>query len=152
MQTHHDAQPRWHLAAAVAAWLLPGLGHLLLGQRAHGLIIATAITGLWTAGLLIGGISVIEHKSETGQFRPWFLGQMLVAPALPVDWYHAQLRNEYRRHHGGELPVPGPPPPPYVPAIGRAHEIGTLYTSLAGLLNLLAILHVAYHEPGGAPS
>jgi hypothetical protein len=150
--TARPAQPRWHLAAAVAGWLIPGLGHLLLGQRRRGLVILAGILGLWTAGLLIGGITVIEHRSEAGEFRPWFLGQMVIAPSLAVDYYHTSLRTEYRRKHDGKLPEPGRGELPYVPAFGRAHEMGTLYTSLAGLLNLLAILHVAYHEPQGHPA
>ncbi len=143
-----DSQPRWHFAAAVAGWLLPGLGHLLLGQRGRGLVIAGAILGLWTAGLLIGGISVIERRSESGEFRPWFIGQVVIAPSLAVDYYHDSLRRRHRSNYNSlALPEPGQDPLPYVPAFGRAHELGTLYTSLAGLLNLLAILHVAYHEP-----
>jgi len=144
--THAPAQPRWHLAAAVAGWLIPGLGHLLLGQRRRGLIILGGILGLWTAGLLIGGISVIERRSEAGEFRPWFLGQMIVAPSLAVDYLHHHLRTEHQRRFG-TLPEPDQEALPYIPAFGRAHELGTLYTALAGLLNLLAILHVAYHEP-----
>jgi len=144
--TDTPAKPRWHLAAAVAGWLIPGLGHLLLGQRRRGLVILVGILGLWTAGLLIGGISVIEHRSESGQFRPWFLGQMIVAPSLAVDYLHLRMRAGHQRRFG-TLPQPTDQTLPYVPAFGRAHEIGTLYTALAGLLNLLAILHVAYHEP-----
>jgi len=140
-------RPAWHVGAAVAAWLVPGLGHLLIGQRARGLVLGTTILSLWTAGLLIGGISVIEHRDQDGKWRFWFIGQAMVAPSLPVDYVHTKLRREHRRNHHGQVPMPHHDTTPYVPAYGRAHEQGTLYTALAGLLNLLAILHVAYHQP-----
>jgi len=37
--------------------------------------------------------------------------------------------------------------PAYEPSFGHIKEQGVLYTALAGLLNLLAILDVAYREP-----
>ena len=137
---------RWQPLAAVAAWVFPGLGHLLTGQITRGIVLMVAIGSLWTAGLLIGGISVIEHRSESGAFRPWFLGQMLVAPTLPVDYLHLKLREAHVREFG-HIPEPDDPRIPYTPAFGRVHEQGTLYTALAGLLNLLAILHITYLQP-----
>ena len=37
--------------------------------------------------------------------------------------------------------------PPFEPAFGKTGEQGVLYTSLAGLLNLLAIMDVLYCDP-----
>ncbi len=144
--TDSPPQTTLRFAAAVAAWVFPGLGHLLIGQRARGFILMGTIGGLWTLGLLIGGISVIEHRDQDGKLRPWFLGQMLLAPTLPVDYLHLKLRSDHIAEFG-RLPLPDDPTIPYVPAIGRTHEQGTLYTSLAGLLNLLAILHVSCQPP-----
>ena len=128
---------RWHLLAAVAAWLLPGLGHLLLKQPGRGVILGTTVTTLWLGGLLIGGISVIDRTDHPA----WFLGQMLIAPSLAADAYRARLT---RQHQGDFVPEDQPP---FEPAYGRAHEQGTLFTSLAGLLNLLAILDLLYRHP-----
>jgi hypothetical protein len=124
-------------AAAVAAWLLPGLGHVLLGHRQRGAVLACSVGGLWLMGLLIGGISVVDSRAH----RAWFVGQAMLAPNVLIDFYHARLAAPYPS---------GPTPqdnPPYSPAIGRAWEIGTLFTSLAGLLNLLVILDALTRPP-----
>ena len=123
---------QWNFTAAIAAWLVPGLGHMMLGHLKRGLILMLTIGTLWLGGLSIGGISVIDR-----QHHPfWFLGQMLVAPSLAVDLVHRNL----------EEPLPGNDPS-YRPSLGQVHEQGTLYTALAGLLNLLVILDVLYRDP-----
>lgn len=140
--------PAWNLPAAIAGWVLPGLGHLLIGDLLRGLILATAITLLWLAGLLVGGIGVIQARDAQGGFRPWFLGQMLIAPSLAIEYTH----DSYRAQYGGTDPLPSDDGklPAYTPSYARLHEIGTLYTALAGLLNLLAIVDVIYRQPKAA--
>lgn len=127
---------RWNFTAAIAAWIFPGLGHVLLGHVRRGAILAVTIGLLWVAGLLIGGISVIDRHHHP----IWFLGQMLVAPSLAVEAGHRHLINQYGTPMPGEDPI-------YQPSFGRVHEQGTLYVALAGLLNLLAILDVLYRDP-----
>ncbi len=130
------------VAAAAAGWVLPGLGHLLAGHVARGLLLATTLGSLWLGGLLIGGLSVVDRQADPA----WFLGQALIAPSLVADRYRARLVAQHRAAHpdapGGRL-VPADTPP-FEPSFGRARELGTLYTSLAGLLNLLAMLDVVY--------
>lgn len=159
----HAADPgpatRWHVLATVCAWLLPGLGHVVIGQRRRGAILGITILTLWTSGWLIGGISCIEVRSPEGQFRPWFLGQMLLAPSLAVAWYHQSLRDGVvpeaesgRADYPGDfagwpIPMPDDLAPAYEPGFGRVAEQGVLYTALAGMLNLLAIIDVLYRDP-----
>ncbi|MEM1107811.1 MAG: DUF6677 family protein [Planctomycetota bacterium] len=133
--------PRWHFAAAFLGWLLPGLGHFALGQPQRAVVLGTTIGTLWLGGLLIGGISVIDR----GDHPAWFLGQMLVAPSFAADHYRAKL---VREHQGSFDPDDNPP---FEPAFARAHEQGTLFTSLAGLLNMLAIIDVLYRDPRDPP-
>lgn len=128
----------WHIASAVAGWFVPGLGHLLIGEKQRGVILLVAIGSLWLAGTLMGGVTVFDWQ----QHRLWFLGQMLIAPSCVVLYVHDNLHNRI----GGE-PKPTDTPPLYTPAFGRTHEQGLLYTSLAGLLNLLAIVDVLYRDP-----
>lgn len=123
---------RWNFLAAIAAWAVPGLGHYLLGQPKRGVILLISIGLLWTAGLLVGGISVIDRQDHPA----WYLGQMLLAPSVAVNYVHQYLPE----------PMPGPSPA-YTPSIARVQEQGILYTALAGLLNLLAILDVLYRDP-----
>ncbi len=130
--------PRWHPTAALANWVVPGLGHYLIGERRRGSILCASILIIWTAGLLMGGVSVIDRI----QNRPWFLGQMLLAPSVAVDLYHQGVL---------KAAAPAPPQPgrphAYEPSIGRVQEQGILYTALAGLLNLLTIIDVLHRDP-----
>lgn len=135
------AQPKlnspWHLASAVAGWLVPGLGHLLIGEKQRAAILGFSIGALWLAGTVIGGVSVFDVKEH----RMWFLGQMLVAPSIVVAYGHQQLVNRYG------VPEPTDTDPAFSPAYARTQEQGLLYTSLAGLLNLLTVIDVLYRDP-----
>jgi len=136
--TAKPASPRWHFAGAVAAWLCPGLGHLLLGQKQRALILLMSVGLLWLSGWFIGGISVFDRKGHP----IWFLGQMLIAPSVLVEGYHRTLQSP-----DGQPPRPTDPTVPYKPSYGHVHEQGVLFTSLAGMLNLLAVIDVLYRDP-----
>ncbi len=138
VQTVRPNLPRWHPLEALAGWLLPGLGHVMLGQRARGVIIGLTILSLYLGGLLIGGISVIDRREHFA----WFFGQAIIAPTLALQWTHDRL------DYGGK---PNPfNDPAYVPSLGRPDEQGVLFTALAGLLNLLAIVDVIYCDPSAS--
>ncbi len=112
--------PRPSLAKVViAGWLLPGLGHWLVGERRRAVWLLVGIYGLMLVGLLVGGINVIDRREAT----LWYLGEVCIGPAaVGVDVLN-QLLNER-----------------VVVSVGRPHELGTLYCTLAGVLNVLAIL------------
>lgn len=130
-------QTTWNLVPAVAAWMLPGLGHMLLGEKQRGMILMATIGVLWLTGFLIGGISVFNRKDHPA----WFIGQSLMAPSVAANVAFNTI--------AGGRPKPLPDQnPAYKPAFGRVGEQAILYTALAGLLNLLAILDVIYREPG----
>lgn len=133
-------KPQWNFAAAFLGWLLPGLGHFLLGQTQRGVILGTTIGTLWLSGVLVGGISILDRSEP----MPWVLGQMLIAPSWAGDAYRQRLVNEHQAQH---LTFDPRDDPPFEPAFARADEQGTLFTSLAGLLNLLAIIDVLYRDP-----
>jgi len=125
---HGNVTMQWSLGSTFFAWLLPGLGHWLLGERQRAAILAGSIGGLWIAGLLIGGIGVIDRKAHPA----WFVGQILTAPSLAIQYANGQL------DHMQDRQVPA-----HQPSFGRVREQGILYTALAGLLNLLTIIDVA---------
>ncbi len=124
-----------HFAAAVAAWLLPGLGHWLLGERRRAAVLAAAIGALWMLGLIIGGIGVFDARRNTW----WFVGQMLTAPSVVAE----QVRERFIPERDTPEDTQGIS---YVPPLGRTAEQGVLFTALAGLLNLLAMIDVM-HRP-----
>lgn len=124
------------LAALIAGWVLPGLGHYLIGEKKRGLILLCGLYGLFGAGLLVGGIDVIDRRQDT----LWYAGQVLIGPpAIALDKWRESMRKS--------VSPPGPMPssagfgtPPYSISIGRPNELGTLYCTLAGVLNLLVLV------------
>ena len=131
-------RPQWHIVSAIAAWLVPGLGHWLLGQRRRAVILCVSIGFLWISGFFIGGINIFDRKAHP----VWFAGQMLLAPSLVAEYGHRKLDGI----NGGPA-RPDSDHIPYVPSYGHIHEQGVLYTALAGMLNLLAIMDVLYQDP-----
>ncbi|MCC6579137.1 MAG: hypothetical protein IT440_01760 [Phycisphaeraceae bacterium] len=138
---HVESEPTWHPWAAIAGWVVPGLGHALIGQKTRAIILAVTIGSLWLGGFLIGGICVFDQQEHPA----WFLGQVLVGPSLAANAY---LNHQKLRFIDGK---PSPDRPyAYEPSYGRVNEQGILYTALAGLLNLLALLDVVYRQPRSA--
>ena len=124
---------------AVANWLVPGAGYLMIGQTARGLTIGFTIITLFVLGILIGGIHVIDppvftpgignavqlftHKASAVLVKPAYIGQFLTgAIGLIGSWI-------------------GPSQPS---SHARANDIGTLYTAIAGMLNLMATIDSAH--------
>lgn len=161
-----DVKPRVNLPAAALAWILPGLGHWVLGYKKRAAAIGAGVLSLYFAGLLVGGVDVIDRR---GDFW-WYCGQFIVGPITPaIDaWIGAQLVYEDREGHPYSQPLkpwpadlaPDDPfferynleyDPDYRPAfstsLARVNEVGTLYTTIAGMLNLLAILDCVYMAP-----
>ncbi len=75
----------FNLVAGLAAAIIPGAGHLVLGEKKRAALIATGVLGLFFGGILIGGIDVIDSRED----RVWFFGQAMVGPiAFGVDYIH----------------------------------------------------------------
>jgi hypothetical protein len=186
-----DAQSRSGAAAplvALAGWIVPGAGYLLIGQRTRGIVVGVTILCLFVMGMLIAGIRVIdvpgydelgrrqyvrieqdvrgrmrEAKSAdpfpgpssdnwrpAGQWqwvlwahpfseifnKPWFVGQILAGPICLIS---ANFSLDVARPAN-----PGSLKPRIPKSHSRVAEIGTLYTAVAGMLNLLAIIDASY--------
>lgn len=162
MSTHRSAAPSPPLVALVG-WLLPGAGYLLLGQRGRGLIVGISILMLFVLGLLIAGVRVLDVPGydSTGRKimvrpvsvngprwvllssplneirnKPWSVPQALTGPVslAAAAW---------------SVHAAGPDPSNSGRPLGeqshaRINEIGSLYLSIAGLLNLLAIIDASH--------
>ena len=144
---------------ALVGWLVPGGGYVMIGQRARGVVVGITILLIFVAGLLIGGVRVIDssfiesvqqrQERERGEAdarratrnfqppnpiarvlqKPWFIGQALAGPV-------AIASNVIATRWGGEGGAPF--------SHARVYEIGVLYTAVAGMLNLMAIIDSAY--------
>jgi hypothetical protein len=113
----------------LAGWCVPGAGHIMLGERARGIIIFAAVAALFVGGLSVGSIGVIDPVNA----RPWYMGQMLTSPAVSL------IANSNPTVGGV----------PAYPSYGRPFEIGQIYTTIAGLLNLLCIINAVYMAYSG---
>lgn len=121
---------------ALANWLVPGMGYLLIGQIARGLAVGLSILGLFVAGILIGGVHVIDPPN----FVP---GVSRVASVLQKPWYIGQFLSGAIGLYCGRI-GPGQPA-----SHARVSDIGTLYTAVAGMLNLIATIDAAYRSTLG---
>jgi hypothetical protein len=131
------AQPEFNPAAAVMAWLWPGLGHISLGHKRRGLLIMFGVLFLFLGGVLIGGIDSVDRRED----HLWFLAQMLCGPiAFGVDFLNQNF-------------IKSIPEPQRFATIGlnKPNEMGTLFTALAGLMNLVVILDAMFFTPKPLP-
>lgn len=155
---------------AVAGWLLPGAGYALLGQWARALTIGISIILLYLGGLLIGGVRVIEvpgwgdhgHKlvvdahGQVEEMRPgeeddrsWVLTAAPLTEIRNKPWYIAQVLAGPMNLAASAGSVWASRDKPTGGAVGarshaRTNELGVLYTAVAGMLNLLAIIDSAH--------
>jgi len=147
--------------AAVLAWIWPGAGHLYQRRYGKGILFMVCILGTWFFGLTLGDGRVAYASWKKNDHRWQYLFQVGVgAPALPA------LIQSRRVGQGKEPLLDGYMAPPENVApdsasfstlredelaqwhlhLNSRFELGTLYTMIAGLLNVLAI-YDAYAGP-----
>jgi len=149
--------------AGLAAWLVPGLGYWLLGEKARGLTVCIAVVTLFVMGLLIGGVRVLEVPTfdHAGQripnaslkdevrSKPWSIAQVMTGP---IGIVAGALSVEVSRPDDSMPLDPNPPSsamsgahlPLGSDSHSRVNEIAVLYTAVAGMLNLLVIIDTVH--------
>ena len=141
--------------AALWAWLLPGAGHLYQRRYAKGVLYMVCILGTYFFGLALGGGKVVYASFRQPDMRYPYICQVGVGlPALP-----ALIQRQRVIKHGQEPLWNGFMAPPYPvfeqegDELAEWHrdlktrfELGTLYTMIAGLLNVL-VIYDAYAGP-----
>ncbi len=130
------------VVAAVLGWLIPGLGHLYQGRTAKGLLFMVCVLSTFCYGLFLSdGRAVYASWADWDYRLPYFCQVGVGLPALP-----ALLQTYLVR--GGKAPLMGGMmAPPVTPAelnewyrtLHRYFDLGTVYTMIAGLLNVLAM-------------
>ncbi|HMO25060.1 MAG TPA: hypothetical protein PKB10_02215 [Tepidisphaeraceae bacterium] len=134
---------------ALAGWLVPGAGYVLIGQMARGVTTGVTILALFVLGLLIGGMRVIDVPGydDAGQQRVrggrWALVASPVGELAHKPWYVPQiLAGPITLVSGaGSLSLARQG---IDPSQARIRDIGTLYTAVAGMLNLMTLLDAAH--------
>lgn len=118
------------LIVGLAGWFVPGAGHLMLKKNRHAIIIFATIAATFGIGVYIGSIGVINPIGA----KPWYVAQIMNTPAVAALGQMTKT-SEYAVY-------------------GRPNEIGQIYTSIAGLLNLLCIVNAVYlaHLRGAEPA
>lgn len=182
----------------LCAWLMPGGGYFLIGQRARGATVAVTIIALFLAGILVGGIRImdppgwgqfgymsqlvekydrrrqqlegeysrVEPSSSEEEANPGSDGDKPAGPALLTEplnelgdkpWYVGQILCGPLTLAASAVSVHAAHPPAgstaAVEGVPQSHsrswEIGTLYTAVAGMLNLLVIIDSAQRAGQG---
>jgi hypothetical protein len=146
------------LLAAFLAWLIPGAGHLYQGRIGKGVLFLVCILATYFFGLYLGQGRVVYASMRPQDRRlPYFCQVGVGLPALPA------LVQSMRQRQGKQPLWGGFMAPPQLndrfPAkdasgkeiqhpdeLAKWHyelhsyfELGTVYTMIAGLLNVLAI-------------
>lgn len=109
--------------AALMAWLVPGLGHWLLGERARGAVFFVVICVTFWAGVAVGGVRSTVTPKENGA---WIAAQLCAGPQAVAAMY---LGKRDLTLNGNRHKAPWP-----------ASNISVVYAGIAGLLNLLVII------------
>jgi hypothetical protein len=108
------------LFAAIAGWLLPGLGHLLLGRWGRALVFFAAVGGLVVTGYLLRGNVFPPHSGD-----PFGTLGFLADAGTGAFYYFSRM-----------FEAAGPD-------VSRAAgDYGTRFIAAAGVVNMLAVLDV----------
>jgi len=132
------------IVVGAAAWLVPGAGHYLLDEKRRAAVILVAVVLTFLVGLYVGSIGVIDPVNA----KPWYAAQVMNSPAVfflgghVANAYHAAQDEAGRQARFGR--GAGQAMRQAYLVFGRASEIGQIYTSVAGLLNLLCIVNAIY--------
>ncbi len=142
--------------AAVWAWILPGAGHIYQRRYAKGILFMVCILSTWFFGLSLGDGHVVYASWQKDDHRWQYFCQLGVgAPALPAIVQSQRAKKGKDPLFGGWMAPPKnvvgyeSPRDELAPWHLKYHsffELGTLYTMIAGLLNVLAI-YDAYAGP-----
>lgn len=159
----------FHPVALLAAVCVPGLGHIIRGEKKRGILAMVGILGLFFSGLFIAGLDAVDRRTEFW----WFVPQAGVGPLTfgvdyvkrerflvrdprgPVVVYRPANPDEipdrnYGMYADGARPLAAGERPPFIRATGKSYEIGILYCALAGMTNLIVIVDAGFptRRPG----
>jgi hypothetical protein len=150
---HTPISMRNPLKAAFLAWLIPGWGHFYQGRKGKAFLYFFCILGLYFVGLLMGEGKIVYWRwvnplQYPEKFCLHYLGQFFVGLASLPALIQGTLRYyDMNPILGGFLAeAPQNVLNGLHPRLGKLVEIGTIYTTIAGLLNILAI-YDAYEGP-----
>ncbi len=133
--------------AAFYAWLWPGAGHLYQGRTAKGILFMVCVLSTYFFGFTLGKGHVVYANFNRGDFRYPYLCQVGVGlPALPAIVQNRRYLANKSPLFGSTMMMPPRPVSEGSDQLAEWHdelkgmfEVATLYTMIAGLLNMLAV-------------
>ncbi len=143
--------------AGILAWLVPGLGHLYQGRWAKGVLYLVCILGTFVWGLYLsssaatGPARAVYLSFRTNDWRLYYFGQIGIGlPALPAVVQAVRVSDDKEPLWNGFMAPPrldadGVNTPAHCTLadvtgrLNRYFEFATVYTMIAGLLNILAV-------------
>ncbi|PQO35740.1 hypothetical protein C5Y96_08785 [Blastopirellula marina] len=137
--------------AIFLAWLIPGAGHLYQGRRGKGILFLVCILSIYFLGLSMGGGRVVYAKWDNEEKRLPLICQLGVGlPTLPALAQSLLVRQKMDPIEIAGVRFMAPPIDGEMAELHRTYgylfEMGTLYTMIAGLLNVLVI-----YDAGAGP-
>jgi len=117
------------VVVGLAAWILPGFGHFLVGERARGLILCVTLLLTYWTGVCVGGPTYTTDATEN---RLWFVAELGMGPQVVALF----MASKDRPRTPEEMPV------------WPDSEIALIYAAVAGLLNLLVIFDAVGRAAG----
>jgi len=132
-----DNHALYLITIGLLAWLIPGAGHYALHEHRRATVMFVVIVLTFLVGLYVGSIGVIDPIGA----KPWYAAQVMNSPAVLLmgsHVAHVQRRAESERTGFNTAKTLS------YRVYGRPNEIGQIYTSIAGLLNLLCIVNAIY--------
>ena len=113
-----DTQSGWLVLLCLAAWAVPGAGHLWLGRRSKGLIFLIALPLMFALGLALQGRLFPFDLNE------WLVGLAAIANVgIGLPYFIASALG----YGAGEVRA-------------VTYEYGNAFLIVAGLLNLLVVI------------
>lgn len=148
----HDQKSVSPLLVALAGWVVPGLGYLLVGERWRALVAGLAILVLIMLGVLIGGVRVVElpgYDSSGNAIlikgtNQWVLTARPFPTLMSEVWFVPQILNGPVTLIIGQQSLSLTRSGVATKMHGRLDDIGVLYVAIAGVLNLLVIIDSAH--------
>ncbi len=148
------------VVAGILAWAFPGMGHFYQGRWAKGALYLVCILGLFLWGLRLsstpatGPGRAVYFSFRSTEWRFYYLGQVGIGlPALPALlqaflvshkieplWNGFMAPPRIETHPADAMQLRAPAQATLADlSLNRYFELGSVYTLIAGLLNILAV-------------
>jgi len=126
--------------AAILAWLWPGAGHIYQGRTAKGVLFMSCILGTFFFGMWMGGSKVVYASMPITDRLPYVcqIGAGVVALPAAVQAYRVRSGKD-PLWNGFMAPLSDQEAKDVHKELNRYFELGTVYTMIAGLLNILVV-------------